>query len=117
MGDIEPVCDLARDDLQGLVGLPLRVACNKLRKVLDTLDPPPLGPWKDSQRDSIIRMSPEEIEEFGNTEMRFGQFKGEQIKYIEKSYLAWVADTQRETSKQMTRYLKSLPQGDNDGSE
>ena len=85
-----------------------RVWANKLRCLLDEIDPPRSQPGSGHE---LEPMSVGEQQEFGNTLIDFGQHAGQPYREVPRSYLEWLADRSRLQFRNLRRFLMTTEVG------
>ena len=101
----EELKDLIIDEVSGLDELGRRIVANRLIGVLTG--------WLPEQKKAAIEpimleaMKDGEARAFGNSPMLFGKYAGQLVDSVDLDYLRWLADSSRETWRDLTRYLTS----------
>ena len=100
----DTLIDLIRSDVSSLDAIGRRIVANRIIAALADWLP---TEKKSTTAEVLDPMSDEEAAAFERDRSTFGKFIGAPYGTVDFSYLAWLADEQRKSYRQITRYLSN----------
>lgn len=104
----DDLATLVSTEIAGAESLSVHVECNKIRRMLDSIDPPKRTKAVEPSM-TLEPMTQDESHRFGRMPITYGRWSGTPMHSVPRDYLDWLCELKREEWKQLLRYLKTRP--------